>query len=90
MNNLEKIRLDFPILSQKVQEQPFIYFDSAATAQMPNSVMNDMIAYYMTYKSNVDRGLYDYAEKTTKMYESARASVAHFIHALPARQRLSM
>ncbi len=83
MNNLEKIRLDFPILSQKIQNNPFIYFDSAATALMPQEVLDGIVAYYGSYKANVDRGLYDYAEKTTKMYEHTRSLVAHFIHALP-------
>lgn len=83
MNNLEKLRLDFPIFDQKIEDHQFIYFDSAATAQMPQVVIDAISSYYSTYKSNVDRGLYTFAEKTTSNYEQARNSVARFIGALP-------
>ena len=60
MNNLEKLRLDFPIFDQKIEDHQFIYFDSAATAQMPQVVIDAISSYYSTYKSNVDRGLYTF------------------------------
>lgn len=81
MKNLEKLRLDFPILQLKIQDNPFIYFDSAATAQVPQIVIDAMNEFYSSYKSNVDRGLYDFAEKTTLRYEQARAVIAQFIGA---------
>lgn len=84
MKNLEKLRLDFPILDQKVHDHPFIYFDNAATAQVPVVVIDAMNAYYRTYKSNVDRGLYSFAEKTTANYEQAREKIAQFIGAQPS------
>lgn len=81
MKNLEKLRLDFPIFNQKVHDHPLIYFDNAATAQMPNIVSDAILTYYTTYKSNVDRGLYSFAEKTTFHYEQARTAIAEFIGA---------
>ena len=81
MKNLEKLRLDFPILQQQVHGHPLIYFDNAATAHMPAVVIDAMSMYYQTYKSNVDRGLYSFAEKTTAHYEQAREKVAQFIGA---------
>ncbi len=81
MKNLEQLRADFPILSQKVHDHQFIYFDSAATAQMPSSVIDAINDYYLHYKSNVDRGLYSFAEKTTLHYEQARTKIAEFIGA---------
>ena len=84
MKNLDKVRLDFPIFDQKVNDHPFIYFDSAATSQIPNIVINTMSGYYKTYKSNVDRGLYNFAEKTTFHYEKARVITAQFIGAQPS------
>jgi len=83
MKNLEKLRLDFPIFNQKVYEHPLIYFDNAATAQVPLAVIDAMNEFYATYKSNVDRGLYSFAEKTTLYYEQARSVIASFIGALP-------
>lgn len=84
MKNLEKLRLDFPILSQKVHDHALIYFDSAATAQVPQQVIDAMSDYYTHYKSNVDRGLYSFAEKTTLHYEQARTKIAEFIGAQPS------
>jgi len=81
MKKLELLRADFPIFQQKIDGKPYIYFDSAATAQMPSVVMDAMVEYYQQYKANVDRGLYAFAEKTTLHYEQARAIVAKFIHA---------
>lgn len=83
MKNLAELRLDFPIFDQKINNYPLIYFDSAATAQVPSDVIDAMALFYSTYKSNVDRGLYSFAEKTTANYEQARQSVARFIQALP-------
>ena len=36
MLNIAKTRKDFPILSRKVNGNPLIYLDSAATAQKPS------------------------------------------------------
>src|SRR3989339_655320 len=81
MKNLEKLRLDFPILHEKIKDHALIYFDNAATAQMPAVVIDAITTYYKTYKSNVDRGLYSFAEKTTLHYEQARKRIAQFIGA---------
>ncbi len=79
--NFEKIRSYFPILATTVHGQPLIYFDSAATAQMPCEVIDAIVQYYQTYKSNVGRGLYDFAEKATQKFEEVRGKVARFIGA---------
>ena len=81
MKNLEKLRSDFPIFNQKLYGHEFIYFDSGATAQMPSVAIQAMNDYYQHYKSNVDRGLYAFAEKTTLHYEQARGTIAEFIGA---------
>lgn len=81
MKHLEKLRLDFPIFDQKIDDYPVIYFDSGATAQVPSVVIQAITDYYQNYKSNVDRGLYSFAEKTTLQYEQARATIAQFIGA---------
>jgi len=82
MNNLAKLRLDFPIFDQKINGYPLIYFDSAATAQVPITVIDAMTAFYATYKSNVDRGVYNFAETTTLHYEQSRQVIAQFIGAM--------
>lgn len=79
--DFEELRSFFPILQQSVNNHPLIYFDSASTAQMPQIVLDAMVDYYQTYKSNVGRGLYDSAEKATHMFETSRAKIARFIGA---------
>ena len=79
--DFEKIRSFFPILTSVVHDHPFIFFDSAATAQMPEPVLEEIVKYYQEYKSNVGRGLYEFAELATHMFETARAKVARFIGA---------
>ena len=37
--DISKIRKDFPILDQKVNGKPLIYFDNAATSQRPIQVI---------------------------------------------------
>ena len=83
MKNLAELRLDFPIFDQEINGYPLIYFDSASTAQVPTEVIDAITEFYATYKSNVDRGLYTFAEKTTLHYEQARQSIAQFIGAMP-------
>jgi len=79
--NLEALRSKFLIFKQQIHGYPFIYFDSAATAQVPVEVVEAMTQYYLTYKANIGRGIYTYAEDATREYEKARATVATFIGA---------
>ncbi len=79
--DFQALRAMFPIFEQKVNDCPFIFFDSASTAQMPQVVLDSIISYYATYKSNVGRGVYTFAEKATAAYELSRGKVAHFIGA---------
>lgn len=79
--NVLDLREDFPVLKQKVGDHQLIYFDSAATAQVPYAVIDAMSAFYETHKANVDRGIYHFAEAATMQYERARKTVAQFINA---------
>lgn len=74
------VRAQFPILKTMVNSHKVIYFDSAATAQMPQSVIDAVVEYYQTYRANVGRGLYAFAEKSTQMFELSRAKIARFIN----------
>lgn len=81
--NLQNLRKQFPIFDQKVHDHQCIYFDSASTAQMPQFVVDAIVAYYTTYKANVGRGVYTFAEQATAAYEHARKNVGQFIGAQP-------
>lgn len=76
-----KIRADFPILDQRVNGQPLVYFDNAATSQKPVPVIQSMSDFYLRDNSNVHRGIHELSNRATTAFEAARAKVAKFIHA---------
>jgi cysteine desulfurase / selenocysteine lyase len=79
-----KLRNDFPVLHQMIYGKPLIYFDNAATAIKPQSVIDAINRYYSTESSNVHRGLYYLSEKATAEFEGARTKVHQFINASSA------
>ncbi len=78
---IDQIRGHFPILTQKVNGKPLVYFDNAATTQKPQAVINALNEYYSTYNSNIHRGIHTLAEKATENFERARQSVQQYINA---------
>ncbi|MCB9057088.1 MAG: cysteine desulfurase [Calditrichae bacterium] len=79
--DVEKIRGDFPILSQEINGKPLIYFDNAATTQKPHAVIKSISDYYRESNANVHRALHVLADRATSGYENARKKVAKFINA---------
>ncbi|MBC2268728.1 cysteine desulfurase [Listeria sp. FSL L7-0083] len=81
MIDIQKIRADFPILAQEINEKPLAYLDNAATSQKPKQVIAALTHYYEFDNANVHRGVHTLAARATDAYESARSKVAKFIHA---------
>jgi len=79
--SVESIRQDFPILHQKVNGKPLIYFDNAATTQKPQVVIDAISKYYSGYNANIHRGLHTLAEKATSAFEETRKVFQEFINA---------
>lgn len=77
----EKIREDFPILFQEVNDEPLVYLDNAATTQKPKTVIEALKKYYEHDNANVHRGVHTLAERASLAYEAAREKVRKFIHA---------
>ena len=77
--NLDAIRADFPILSEKVYGKPLVYFDNAATTQKPLCVLNKITEVYTTQNANIHRGVHYLSQKATEAHEAARQSVAEFL-----------
>lgn len=86
MFDVNKIRADFPILSQKMNGKPLIYFDNAATTQRPRQVIEKVSQVYSTLNANVHRGVYHLSVQATEAYEEARKTVADFIGAGSTRE----
>ena len=85
---IAKIRSDFQILDQIVNDEPLVYLDSAATTQKPRQVLDAIRAYYEHDNANVHRGVHTLAERATADYESSRDKVRAFINASSRKEVL--
>lgn len=81
MIDIKKIRSDFPIFSQLRNNNPFIYFDNAATTQKPKTVVDSIYNFYTKYNSNIQRGLYFFADKAGSEFENSRKLISNFLNA---------
>lgn len=79
--NIQKIRQDFPILSEKVNGKPLVYMDSGSTAQKPTQVIDAVSNYYQKQNSNIHRGVHHLSQEITIAYEKARATVQNHLNA---------
>ncbi|MEX1190016.1 MAG: cysteine desulfurase [Bacteroidia bacterium] len=79
--DVDNIRKDFPILHQKVNGYPLVYFDNGATSQKPQQVIDAITHYYATYNSNIHRGVHHLSQIATSAYEEAREEVRSFLNA---------
>lgn len=82
----QKIRDDFPILKQRINNEPLVYLDSAATSQKPQTVIDTVTNYYQTINANAHRSVYTLGQRATDEYESARKKVQHFINAQSSKE----
>lgn len=81
MNTISDVRNLFPILNQKVNGKPLIYFDNAATSQKPKQVIEAIENYYSQYNSNIHRGAHYLANLATEAYEHSRQVIAQYLNA---------
>jgi cysteine desulfurase / selenocysteine lyase len=77
----QTIRQDFPILNRKVNGNPLIYFDNAATTQKPVQVIDAEVDFYRNHNANVHRAVHTLSLEATDLYENARETVAKFVNA---------
>jgi cysteine desulfurase/selenocysteine lyase len=80
------IRAQFPILFRQVNSKPLVYFDSAASAQKPDAVIDAMAGAMRHSYANVHRGIHTLANETTQAYENAREAVRRLINAETVEQ----
>ena len=81
MYDINKVRVDFPILSREVYGKPLVYFDNAATTQKPLMVLDAMRDEYLNVNANVHRGVHYLSQQATDLHEAAREKVRAFINA---------
>ena len=83
-----KIRQDFAILDQVVNDEPLVYLDNAATTQKPQVVLDALMTYYHEDNANVHRGVHTLAERATAAYEASREKLRQFINAKSTKEVL--
>jgi cysteine desulfurase/selenocysteine lyase len=84
--DVQRIRKDFPLLSQKIHGKPLVYLDNGATSQKPRAVIDALNHYYTTENSNIHRGVHYLSERATAAYEGAREKLRRFINAPRAEE----
>ena len=84
--NINKIRSEFPILSEKAYEKPLVYFDNAASSQKPKVVIDALVDYYSTTNANVHRGVHFLSQKASTAFDAVREKVKTFINASSERE----
>jgi cysteine desulfurase/selenocysteine lyase len=77
----DQILRDFPILSSRMRNKPFVYLDSGATSLTPEPVIERISRYYREYSVNIHRGVYEYSERATREYHEVRVKLKNFINA---------
>ncbi len=88
MLDIQKVRADFPILNQKVNGKPLVYFDNGATSQKPQVVIDAISKYYQEINANIHRGVHTLSQLATDAYEIARGKVQNHINAKHAHEVL--
>jgi len=86
--NIDSIRADFPILSQKVNGKPLVYFDNGATSQKPQVVIDAISKYYQEINANIHRGVHTLSQLATDAYETSRGKIQTHINAKFAHEVL--
>jgi cysteine desulfurase/selenocysteine lyase len=81
MLDIQKIRADFPILSQKVNGKPLVYFDNGATSQKPQVVIDAISTYYSEINANIHRGVHTLSQLATDAYEASRNTIQNHLNA---------
>ncbi|MGL2965461.1 aminotransferase class V-fold PLP-dependent enzyme [Flavobacterium sp. XGLA_31] len=81
MLDIQKIRADFPILNQKVNGKPLVYFDNGATSQKPQVVIDAIAKYYNEINANIHRGVHTLSQLATDAYEVSRGKIQNHINA---------
>ncbi|MBN2569625.1 MAG: SufS family cysteine desulfurase [Deltaproteobacteria bacterium] len=77
--NADRVAQQFSILNRRVGDAPLHYMDSAATAQMPDSVIDAVAFHDRTKRANVKRGIHLLSEEADEAYEDAREVVANYM-----------
>jgi len=74
---------DFPALNRSDSDHQITYLDSAATCQVPESVISAVTHYLRNGQGNAGRGMHGLSENATGIVDKCRTGVANFIGCQP-------
>lgn len=84
--DVEAIRRDFPALNQRVNGNPLVWLDNAATTHKPNAVIDATSEFYRRDNSNIHRAAHTLAARSTELFENGREKVRQFLGAADAHE----
>ena len=79
--NIQQIRVDFPILNEKIRGKQLVYLDNGASTQKPQAVIDAESYYYEHQYANIHRGVHYLSQIGTDLYENVRKQIQEFINA---------
>jgi cysteine desulfurase / selenocysteine lyase len=77
--DVARVRADFPILAERVNDRPLVYLDNAASTQKPQPVIDAIVRHYVHDNANVHRGIHELSNRATDAFDGARERVARFL-----------
>ncbi|AVC44484.1 cysteine desulfurase [Francisella tularensis subsp. novicida] len=84
MYDVNKIRQDFPFLAQKINNKSVLFFDTGASAQKPQAVIECVAEAYAYNYANVHRGVYSLSQEASEKYENVRQIAQKFLNSKSA------
>ena len=84
--NIDKIKKEFPIFDEKIQNNDLVYLDSANSSQKPKVVLDRINDFYSKQFSNVGRSIHYLAVAATNLYEETRCLMQKYINAKDANE----
>ncbi len=79
--DVSDIRKNFPGLRRTMHGKPLIYFDTAATAQKPDVMIDRMADFMRNEYGTVHRAVYELAVRSTEQYSKIREKIVKFLNA---------
>src|SRR3981081_3461427 len=84
--DVERVRLDFPILDRTVNGRPLVYLDSGASSQRPVAVLRAVEEYETHSHANIHRGVHALSQAATEAFEGARERRRRFVNARSTKE----
>jgi cysteine desulfurase/selenocysteine lyase len=81
MTDIQKLRDDFPLLADRSNNKPVVYFDTACQSLRPTVVMDAILRYYTEEPACAGRSMHHLAASVTRDVDQARKLVARHINA---------